>query len=561
MHRPLLIAIAGLLVACPLRGHFAKPHIDFFDFNDAADALLSSPLESSHKRGPVYPALLAIGGGIARACGVVDPPPRQFFAEWLNALLLPLNGVLVYLLARAWLPADHRAAGVAQWTAAAYLILPLSLSMTAHLLVEPLLTTMLLLTILAANAKRRALAYALASAAMLTRYDVAGLWLGLVVADILARRIREALIGGIAAILPLAIWLGLTAMRWSRELDQHYLHQIADRPQFDLLWSLRVTLDACFAPSRVSLPAWIDLDESWIRFSVRSGLAVFACIGIWSLARMRDRSSHAALGGAIGYVLIHAVFPFQWDRFGYPMAPLLLASAGAGAVRLRQLCASDDNRLLPHPIVRHGLVATALLFTAALSIAMLQAIADVHVSGRAGWFRGLLLCLALPFGTFIAVSALQKRWALTIFGVLFLCWLVPLQLREGCAELGSGQEREGLVRAARWIAANTGPREVILTDQDGLLRLHAPRLRDQIIAFWQIESDNWPEIVAECRRRGVSRIMWHSAINDDHAHGMYVGWWRVSRFAPLEARLPPAELIVAHCVVGEPTVTIFEFAE
>ncbi len=552
-----LIGLAGVLVAWPLRGHFIKPHIDFFDFNDAADALLTSPLESSHKRGPVYPALLAIGGGIVRACGVVDPPPRQVFAEWFNAGLLPVNAMLVYLLGRRWLANDERSRFVlAPWIAIAFLVMPLGLSMSAHLLVEPLLVAVILLTILAADARRSGLAYALAALAILTRYDVAGLLAGLIAADFLSGRRRMVMICGGVALLPLGVWLAFTALNWRHELDQHYLQQMADRPQFDLSWSLRVMLDSCFSPGRIPLPAWVDLDEGLLRGAFRIGLGLLASLGVWRIARLRSRSASAALGGAIGYVLVHAAFPFRWERFGYPLAPLLLIAAGIGAAWVVEYCRASQKTAWNRPLARAVGVIAASIVGLILIVGVVQSIADAAAGGRASWFLLLLRRCVPVFAILLTLAAVRKDWTAVAVGALAVCGFVPLQLREADPVLGTGQEREGLVRAARWIAANCGPDQIVLSDQVGLLRLYAPDRRRNFLAYWQIEADVWPDIITECRRGGVRMIMWHSAVYEEHAHEMYAGWWRVERFAALDGSTLPAGLRLVQTFEGNPTVTI-----
>jgi hypothetical protein len=89
--------------------------------------------------------------------------------------------MLLYLSARKWL------GGASAWAAAWFLLLPVGFDCTAHLLLEPLLTAMVLLTLWAAQ-RGSAWAFLAAAAATMTRYDAAGLIVGVALAQRCANR-------------------------------------------------------------------------------------------------------------------------------------------------------------------------------------------------------------------------------------------------------------------------------------------------------------------------------------------------------------------------------------
>src|SRR5205823_4085583 len=75
----------GLALALPWRGHFIKPHYDFYQFCETGRSLLHGELPATFKRAPLFPLLIAAGGAALRAAGALDAPELTA-GEWLNAL-------------------------------------------------------------------------------------------------------------------------------------------------------------------------------------------------------------------------------------------------------------------------------------------------------------------------------------------------------------------------------------------------------------------------------------------------------------------------------------------
>ncbi len=537
------LAALGLLLALPLRGHFAKPHGDFFELRECGVALLRGELPPTLKRGPVYPLLVAGGGALCRAAGVSDPPPEQYFAGWLGVVLLPLNAVLLHRLAGRWCAAlAPRGAAGARWWAAAFLLLPVGLYCTAHLLLEPLLVTLLLATLLAAGVQHPRAAYALAALATLTRFDVAGLIPGLALADLRAGRpARRVLLLSAAALLPLTAWLGLTAATWSTHADEHYLRQMARRPTCDPVGAADVVLDAAFNPPRLRLPLWFALDEAHLRAVCRGLLALGALGGLAALLRRREHSATVAVVAAAAYLAVHAIFPFRFLRFGYPPAAVLLPAAAAGL-------AGGWHALGRRPAtraVRNG--AGVLLTLGGLLVALGEYDAVVVPPADAGWSRAALLGVALAT-IVLALARLANRptrlaHAAVALGVVLLA---RVQLREADALLNGGYDTRPLVAAARWIAAHTGPDDGVVSDQPGLLRLYAPNApRLRFLSYADVQADDWPGVVAELRARGVRYLLWHEHVAEEVAHELDARPWRLARFAPLASpeACPDVEIV------------------
>jgi hypothetical protein len=203
----LAILALGLMVALTIRGHFANPHPDFYDFVDSGHALLSGHLPPTFKRAPLFGLIV-----VSLAAPLPVEAAEAVVAEWLNVLLMPASALLIYLIGRAWFgPA-------ARWAAA------------AHVLVEPLLVYLILLAVRLVQ-RGSAWAWLAAALAAMTRYDAAGLIGGVMAADLLRRRpLGGMLWRTCAALAPLAVWMLLTWITWADRSYDHYLGRMDSVP-------------------------------------------------------------------------------------------------------------------------------------------------------------------------------------------------------------------------------------------------------------------------------------------------------------------------------------------
>jgi len=518
------LVVLGLIVSLTIRGHFVKPHTDFFQFRETGHALLHGHLPDSFKRAPLYPVLVAAAGSLL---GLIYPfeVPDQLAAEWINTLLLPLNAVLMYLVGRRWFGPGAR------WFAAWLLLVPWGIYCTAHTIAEPLLICMILLTVYAAQ-RGSWVAYVAACLASLARYDASAAILGLAVADLLRGwRVRRVALSAALASLPLAIWLILTAATWhdpERSYD-HYLVQIYEQPRFDLLWSLGVPLEVLFNPDRIRLPGWLPDWERALRFGVRALLVALALIGVATRVWRKDRAVITVLATYVGYTFVHAVFFFHEPRFGYPLAPLLLLAAGIGIHALWTKLA----KIRFYPELRAVLLAFAAVAVACVVIGEARALP--LLPGAHTWWGTSL--------TLLAVGGLILLWAappaLNVAGLARLVLLFAmialahLQFRVTVPLLGTGREMINMVQAARWVRDFTTPEQRVLAATPGLLRLYAgDEPRGRFVGFHQIEAETWPEILEECRDRQIAYIIWHDQLFEEHG-GYYSGKWQLERFTPL----------------------------
>jgi hypothetical protein len=515
---PLLVLSLALALAC--RGHFIKPHGDFYEFRETGHALLRGEFPASFKRAPLFPVLVAALGDLLGATFATETPPDQLAAGWINACLLPCNVALVYLLGRRWF------GGGARWAAAWIALLPVGLYCTAHVLVEPLLVTTILLTVWLAQRGSR-WAYLAAAATSITRYDAAGLLLGVAIADLLrGGRLRYVGIRVALALLPLAGWLALTAATWETRAADHYLRQIGERRDFELRQPLAATLQCVFGPQALAVPVWAAEWEPWLRGGVGCGIIAAALLGTGALLRRRDCGALAAVPLSVGYVLVHAVFPFRFLRFGYPLALLVILLAGVGVSFVA-------FRLSPE--IRSRFVRGVLLLVVAVPLLFL-------VESEASRLHSLLALprqwlTALPWFASVGVALVWatawRGWrnvpARLVAG-LALAALTFVQMRLAVPLLGDGRERINVVAAARWIRDHAPPEAGVLSDEPGILRLYVgDQPPTRFVGLGEIVADRWPDILAELHQRGIRYIIWHDQVFAEQG-AYYIRKWRLERF-------------------------------
>ncbi|MBP7746786.1 MAG: hypothetical protein KA383_11715 [Phycisphaerae bacterium] len=517
-HDVLALAALGLVVGLACRGHFAMPHADFPSFVDAGSALLRGELPPTLTRAPVYPVLIAALGRLlpVEAAGLV-------VAEWLNALLLPLNAVLIYLIGRTWF------GSAARWAAVWFLLLPMGLYCTAHVILEPLLITLVLLTLLVAP-RGGAWPYVIAAVAIMTRYDVAGLIVGLGVADLLRRRPwQRVMLSCVLAAAPLLIWLGLTAVTWTPGWKDHYLTQMAARPAFDPGWALAIVARTCFEFATLRLPDWLASMENPARFALLVVPVLAAVCGAVVRIRARDRVAVTAMFALAGYLIVHALYAYRMDRYGYPMAPLLIlfASAGLSIVVVRLKRRGLPPRVGQWLLIVLGIALASALLTEAQAFATAAGGAE-RLLGRVG-----LPALVALSAVWAAPLLLRRQRVGQVVLLIALALLLTLRIQTGAALLGTGQDMKNVVEAARWIRDHTPTSARVLCDNPGLLRLYAGcEPRDRFVSYEDVGGQTWPDVLVECRRIGIVYIIWHDRLSEMHA-AYYAGRLGLARFDAL----------------------------
>ncbi len=538
----LAVALLGLVLGLSVRGHFIMPYADFMEQIDSGHALWQGELPATLKRAPVYPLLIV---GIGRLLPV--EAADQHVAEWLNALLLSLNGVLVCLLARRWCDRGAR------WVAAWFLLLPLGLLCTAHVILEPLLATLLLATLLLAQRHTR-WAYALAGLAAITRYDLAGLIVGLALVDLLRHEPRRrVLLRTLTAAAPLLVWLILTGLTWSSRSGDHYLLQIAQDPRCDLFEELRRVMRAAFPADIIATPGWLDQLDRPLRLLLGCIPPVLALVGLVLLLRRARPTALLIIVAGGGYLLVHAVFPFHFDRFAYPLVALPIILAGAGIAAVWRWCAQHA----PSPAMLRCLLLFGLLVVVVLLCARIGLRVGSGDTLALGSPVRVLTLLAIVLLWLPTAPADPRRLA-PLTGLVALVLLAVSQLDVTRGRLGTGQELRNQIVAARWVRQSLPDDARVLSAMSGVLRLYVGRQTpDRFPSYADLAAQTWPEVVAECRQRGITHIIWHDALDDLHG-GYYAAPLGLDRFAPLSDAATAPGVEPVHWFRGQPNVVIVQ---
>ncbi len=546
-----LIVLLALIVGLACRGHYAKPYSDFFEFVDVGHALLAGELPHTLKRGVVYPVLV-----VAASKLLPGECPERTAAEWLSVALLAINAGLLFVIARP------RLANFAAWPAAWFTLLPLTAYCTAILLVEPMLTTALLATVVLAGRGSR-WTWVAAALTPLVRLDGAAALLAPAVADLVrGRKWSTILIRGLVAALPLAAWLGLTTLTWSQRSDDHTLARMAAAPTFDLLTptlaSVRATLDITLI-ERLSL-GLIPAAALW--HALPALVLALACMAVVAGIRQRDAAAIAAAATLVGLLIAQAVVPFSVERYVHPATALLSALAAIGlgalcrpvAIHTTALATrSSLARLALNAILALVLVASAIPLTDRAQTWTSRAMSADRFEGRLALLG--LLALAATWG--LSRFAPGRRLA-ALAGLAFVAAVGIEQIARSSARLGPGDDMKNVIEAARWIRDNTPHDAGVLSDDPGLLRAYVGRQpQTRFVHFSNIAADTWPEIVAECRTRGVRYIIWHEHMLEHHG-GYYGEKYRLERFRALNAPDTLAELRPVQRMPKRPALTILE---
>lgn len=546
------IVALGLIVGLACRGHFAMPYSDFFEFVDVGHALLAGELPPTMKRPPVYPVAVVGAAELLRAAGTGLECPEQTVAEWFNALLLPLNAVLIYLLLR---PAIG---GAARWPAAWFVMLPLSAYCTAHLVVEPLTATAMLATAVAAM-RGGTWMYVLAGLTPLVRFDAAGVIVGVVIADLLRRRrhVGLTLLRGLAALVPLMIWLVLTAATWSLTSDDHYLTRMAAAPTFDVWRPMAMFAQAALPPNLVDRLTLDALPIATIQMGIAIIVWLLAAVGALLALRRREFGGVVVAAAMLGYVAVHTVLPFAVDRYAYPPAPLLVVLAVGG-------CGAPFRNIRAwRPLGAVGVLRTLILIT--LGVACTVGIASraeiwaarADAAARFGARVGVLGLLGIAAVWALPRIARRRRLSAMV-GLLGAAFMAVELAGQDAALLGRGDEMRNVVEAARWLRDNAPPGVRVLSDNPGLLRAYVGREpRDRFMNFAAIKAADWPAIVEECRAQGIRYIVWHDEMRNIHG-GHYGEAWRIERFYGLDAPTPPDGVAVVRRFAKRPELAIYE---
>lgn len=402
---------------------FAFPNNDYFSFERAAQSLAAGEWPDSFKRGPILPALIALGAPLAGG------PHPELRAALVWNLVFSL-GFVALLFRFAW----RTFPDAAPWFALLLVTTPVLHAMALQPLVEPSLAFFVALAFVLLR-ERSPWQYAAAAAAALTRPEGAALPIILALCNAGAeRRWRQHAALAAAAFVPFIAWNSLGAARGSGASAYGDLIQA---------WSLHGFALVGVHYLREGLGGWSSASGA-IGLVLGAGVgAVVGGIGLQRAVRDWPREAWAAFAWLAVSALAVAVFGISKSRYVLPTVWVVLAFVAVGAVTLAGRLATDRRELrwlvptfLLIPLAVGGLLRAETLYTQVRDfdlgvlapaawlgshLASDERVAIVHTS-QVLWVTDLRSRQVVAYATFLAESLSELRDEMRARGITHAAW-------------------------------------------------------------------------------------------------------------------------------------------
>jgi hypothetical protein len=480
----LLAAALGALWLVQLRP-FVFPNNDFYSYRRAAWSLQAGELPKSTKRGPIFPAAIAL---LAPALPGEQP-------ELAAALAINLAGSLALFLVLARF-AQRTFPEAAPLFAVLLATTPVLHSAALQPLLEPTLGLFVALAFLGLRA-RSPWQYAAAGAAALSRPDAAVLVAILAVVNALFERdriVRHAALAALAA-LPCLVWYSLGA----RGGASTYL-ALRDA------YGSGAPLYLAILPREV-FPGW------WRSVPLAIGGTLLfvapATFGAWRAWRSAPRETAAMLAWFALSCAVVVLYGVGKARYVHPIAFVPLLCLAVGVVELAPRAAAR-------------LPASGWPFRAAYVAAVLVTIELLRYGARqllrtesalSGWPDGLFACLCVvAAGLAVGVPRRLRRTPAGAASVLAAGVAFALVLG------GAARAREGIAAvydfdraaaaAAAWVQKELPPGERIAALHYSQIKFAAPAARERVVPFHRFDAATLGELRDALAREGVRYVAW-----------------------------------------------------
>jgi hypothetical protein len=530
----LLLAAVGLIWSLSFWQHDVFPDADYFAFVNTGRQWLSFEIPNGMKRAPVFSVIAGLGS-------MMFSHPRVQLAstEMYNALLLPTSMILFYLVGRGLLGCPAAVvtallAGISPWV----------IQMSSEPLAEMTLVVFFAAAVLCVARGRVGWAYVLAMLASIARWDMAGLIPAVALAD-LAQNRRFGRMLWKAALASIPFLLCMTIMRIQlagQEKGTNYLHVLSEERGF-ALWQ---DLESYW----VTMLAWIGAPPSWRtagRFHVLHhivpivfwltaiplGLA-FLCGSVQGLMKRRWEILVILVTG-VPYVLIHAVYPYRYERYCVPMAWAGLTLSAYGA---KSVLAFLQGRWAAWDRVKSPLLVSGTLLFAVWAV-------GVALTLRSG--IGLKVCPGIGAtvcwsGVAAIVGYLGYEWVraakpglhwTTVPAFLALAILSSGTLTAKL--MGDGKMFVSFRTLSLWFKDNAQPGDKMVTTMPHYMRIYTGLPIGPFVETGSIPIEtapDFPGFVKACRTMGVTLIAWDSRLAGN-TQDRYYKLWGLDRIEPL----------------------------
>jgi len=538
------LSLATLVILLGLGGylsvryykHLPVPHPDFAAFAPVGHDLLAGRMPRTFMRAPVVGLLQAgLSKAVAPWQGEDDPHPDLTAGRLLNALLHPINVVLIWLIGRQLIGRW----GV--WLAVVAAINPCQLLLVVH----PIAETVLLFFVLTSFYfifRRSRWAYLFAALATMTRYEGAALILAAFVVDMIHRKgLRRKLAAvGLAALasLPLALWMLGTYLTWKTQ-GLHYLKVLKYPSRLDtaILEHLKVTWQVAIMPLLRASDGSLGGSEAAIvhRFTIVLASCLFL-VGLGWGIYSRQGNLLALMIFLVLYLAVHVLHPWMDQRFCVPFYWIILLICAYGARGIWRLADRKHRAFRIGRLAFLALLAGASVYWLVRMWPGIAAVAPVstnsaHVAYVAGAAGAAVVALRVALGLGKPIVQLLSVSLVALVMVFSNQFFLAAAMRNG----DRWREFEVLLD---WYRRNAGNDEVLATTLSSPLRAMAPRYADRIVHPRDIPGRTLLEFARACRQRNVTYVAWDSRIgllggNEKSPPDRWYQSWRMRRLQVL----------------------------
>jgi len=507
-----VLLLFGSYISWLYFGHQVVPNSDFPAFGRVARSLLAFEMPASFKRAPVL-GLLQIG-----LSKFVTGPHPMLTAGWLlNAILYPLSIVLLYLIAKRFIPK------AAAWFAIIAAINPWLLSMLVQPIAETTLIFFILLTFYMIL-RRSKWCYFFAAVTTMVRYEGAALILAAFVMDMIesksGRQRLIALVCSALASIPLTLWLlgtFVSVKSAGAGAAGHYLTQYGHGTVFMKFANLlgQVGFAGLFWPASQNMAGTLRLTITILA----SGLLLFGCA--YGLYR-KKWDILALLLFFVPYLLIHSLKSGTRDRYCIPIAWLVLLLAWFGVQAVFEIV----NRRFKVPVT--VITIAHLILSAFLALWAIELTGDVskisHFSTKSASVP-YAACFALMAIFVLGILAWRFRFLFAGLSLsVMLCLMIVSNQFTLVRIMGDGQNSAEFKKLADWYLANARPGEKLLTTLPSVVGIFAPEYQPNFVHTKWLKTDTPEEFVQACYNKNITFVAWDSRLGLATQDSYYKKW-------------------------------------
>ncbi|MBN2182260.1 MAG: hypothetical protein JW715_10125 [Sedimentisphaerales bacterium] len=483
-------------------GHKIVPISDFPDIVRIGHELLSFKVPSRFMQAPV------VGFLQASLSYIVGGNHPDLTAGWLlNAILHPLNLVLLYLIGRKIV------GRAAIWFA----IIAILNYWVIYMLTEPIIETSLMFFILLTFYlifMRSSWCFVAASVATMVRYEGAALILAAFVMDMIYRRSRpqriRAFVYSALATVPLIIWLIGLLLNWDPEKGNYlavftknyaasFTESVEDRT--GIIMHMRLLWSVGFYPLfRANGAEAARILFGFSKIIAGLGFASGVFYGLWK----RQWQILALLIFFVPYFILHARYPYPLQRFHTTIFWIALLICLLGLQGIWKIV--DGNGRIPRVIVIilqavFGLFCLIWLF---LLVPGMIKISEVSPkSAFLPWIAMLLGGLIFAARIYIYRARFLAR---ELCILAFFCLVIVSNQFALVGRVGDGQGDKEFRQLADWYIDNAQPGEKMGVYMYQVVGIYAQKYADDIVGLPQADSP--AEFTKACYEQNITYVVW-----------------------------------------------------